>query len=71
MEAALTGSKEIAFTVAGFVWALHDPVQAASFLPASMRDAAHFHHNPISAGLMAPGLSADDVSGSDGRRLVA
>lgn len=45
---------EIAFTLAGFVWALHDPVQAASFLPASMRDAAHFHHNPISAGLMAP-----------------
>ena len=28
---------------------------AASFLPASLRDAAHFHHNPIPAGLMASG----------------
>ncbi len=48
----------IVFTLAGFVWGLADPVAASSFLPASMRDAAHFHHDPISAGLMAPGAAS-------------
>ncbi len=45
---------QIALAVSGFVWALHDPVEAASFLPASLRDAGHFNHQPIPAALMAP-----------------
>ena len=38
----------------GFAWAVHDPVSASSFLPASVRDAGYFKHEPIPAGLMAP-----------------
>jgi uncharacterized membrane protein SpoIIM required for sporulation len=45
---------QIAIAVAGFVWALDDPVDAASFLPAQLRDVAYIHHHPISASLMAP-----------------
>jgi uncharacterized membrane protein SpoIIM required for sporulation len=45
---------EIALAVGGFVWALHDPVEAASFLPSSLRDVGHLHHQPIPAALMAP-----------------
>jgi hypothetical protein len=45
---------QIGLAVASFVWALDDPVDAASFLPAQMRDVAHFQHHPISASLMAP-----------------
>jgi uncharacterized membrane protein SpoIIM required for sporulation len=45
---------QIALALAGFVWALADPVDAASFLPAELRDVAYFHHHPISASLMGP-----------------
>jgi uncharacterized membrane protein SpoIIM required for sporulation len=45
---------QIVLAVAGFLWALHDPVDAASFLPAPIRDAGYFHHHPIPASLMAP-----------------
>jgi uncharacterized membrane protein SpoIIM required for sporulation len=44
----------IAITLAGFAWAVADPVSAASFLPANVRDAAYFKHEPIPAGLMGP-----------------
>jgi uncharacterized membrane protein SpoIIM required for sporulation len=44
----------LTITVIGFVWAVHDPVSASSFLPASVRDAGYFKHEPIPAGLMAP-----------------
>jgi uncharacterized membrane protein SpoIIM required for sporulation len=45
---------QIALAVASFAWALDDPVDAASFLPAQMRDVAYLHHHPIPASLMAP-----------------
>ena len=44
----------IAITLAGFAWAVADPVSAASFLPPDVRDAAYFKHEPIPAGLMGP-----------------
>jgi uncharacterized membrane protein SpoIIM required for sporulation len=45
---------QVALAAAGFLWGLHDPVDAASFLPSSLRDAAHIEHHPIATALMAP-----------------
>jgi uncharacterized membrane protein SpoIIM required for sporulation len=45
---------QVALAAGGLLWALHDPVEAASFLPASLRDIGYFHHDPIPAALMAP-----------------
>jgi uncharacterized membrane protein SpoIIM required for sporulation len=49
---------EIVFTLAGLIWALTDPVNAATFLPADLRDAAHFQHHAIPAGLMGVGATS-------------
>jgi uncharacterized membrane protein SpoIIM required for sporulation len=51
---AVCASLGIAITLAGFAWAMADPVTAAGFLPPSVRDAAYFEHDPIPAGLMGP-----------------
>jgi uncharacterized membrane protein SpoIIM required for sporulation len=45
---------QVVLAAAGYVWAQHDPVNAASFLPASMRGVAGFHHHAIPGALMAP-----------------
>jgi uncharacterized membrane protein SpoIIM required for sporulation len=45
---------QLVLAVAGYAWAQHDPVDAASFLPASMRGVAGFHHHPVPGALMAP-----------------
>ena len=45
---------QVALALFGLAWGLRDPVDAASFLPAQLRDVAYFHHHPIPAALMAP-----------------
>jgi uncharacterized membrane protein SpoIIM required for sporulation len=45
---------QVVLAVAGYAWAQHDPVDASSFLPASMRGVAGFHHHPVPGALMAP-----------------
>jgi uncharacterized membrane protein SpoIIM required for sporulation len=45
---------QVVLAAAGYVWAQRDPVNAASFLPASMRGVAGFHHHAIPGALMAP-----------------
>lgn len=45
---------QIALALFGFLWGIRDPVDAASFLPAQLRDIAYFHHRPVPAALMAP-----------------
>jgi uncharacterized membrane protein SpoIIM required for sporulation len=45
---------QVALGLFGLAWGLRDPVDAASFLPAQLRDVAYFHHRPIPAALMAP-----------------
>src|SRR4051794_3479189 len=51
---ALCAGIGLTVTVASFLWAVSDPVTAATYLPPSVRDAAYFRHDAIPAGLMAP-----------------
>jgi uncharacterized membrane protein SpoIIM required for sporulation len=44
----------IAVALAGFAWALADPLSASSFLPAGLRDVNHAQHDAIPTSLMAP-----------------
>jgi uncharacterized membrane protein SpoIIM required for sporulation len=45
---------QIVVAVGGFVWGVHDPATAGSFLPPELRDAGHRAHHAIPAGVMAP-----------------
>src|SRR5579862_3173615 len=45
---------QLVLVVAALLWTLHDPVDAATFLPAAYRDVAHIHHHAIPGALMAP-----------------
>ena len=51
---AAAAAFQVLVAIGGVAWALADPATAGSFLPASLRDAAHRHHDAIPAGAMAP-----------------
>ncbi|HEY3765434.1 MAG TPA: stage II sporulation protein M [Gaiellales bacterium] len=51
---AAAAAFQIVVAVGGFIWGVHDPATAGSFLPPELRDAGHRAHHAIPAGVMAP-----------------